>query len=115
MKLEVYKEMRAEMLAKMREMVDSDNFSQEDFDAAKREVEDLDARFELDAQNHANLDALEDRAPSITPLVSMKSNPLPDVESVPQVKDVFVTDEYRGAFMDYVQHGTPIPDRKSVV
>ena len=109
MKLEAYKETRAEMLAKLREMVDSNNFSQEDFDAAKKEVEDLDARYEIDAQNRANLDALEDRAPSVDPLVSMKSNPLPDVKAVPQVKDAFATDEYRGAFMDYVQHGTPIP------
>ena len=109
MKLEAYKETRAEMLAKLREMVDSNNFSQEDFDAAKKEVEDLDARYEIDAPNRANLDALEDRAPSVDPLVSMKSNPLPDVKAVPQVKDAFATDEYRGAFMDYVQHGTPIP------
>lgn len=87
-----------------------DEGKMEEFEAKKKEVEDLDAKFENEAKAAANLRALADKA-VVTDLsaasVSVSGKPVETMSDT--VEDIYDSMEYRKAFMNHVIKGEAMP------
>ncbi len=87
-----------------------DEGKMEEFEAKKKEVEDLDAKFENEAKAAANLRALADKA-VVTDLsaasVSVSGKPVETMADT--AEDVYDSVEYRKAFMNHVIKGEAMP------
>lgn len=87
-----------------------DEGKMEEFEAKKKEVEDLDAKFENEAKAAANLRALADKA-VVTNLsaasVSVSGKPVETMADT--TEDVYDSMEYRKAFMNHVIKGEAMP------
>ena len=87
-----------------------DEGKMEGFEAKKKEVEDLDAKFENEAKAAANLRALADKA-VVTDLsaasVSVSGKPVETMADT--AEDVYDSMEYRKAFMNHVIKGEAMP------
>lgn len=87
-----------------------DEGKMEEFEAKKKEVEDLDAKFENEAKAAANLRALADKA-VVTDLsaasVSVSGKPVETMADT--AEDVYDSMEYRKAFMNHVIKGEAMP------
>jgi len=102
---------RDEYIAKRKTLMDAARNAvgdKEAFDKAKKEVEDLDEQYKNEITNQANLDALNNVVPPVNPLVDLGHAP---ADKPKETEDIHATNEYRHAFMDYVQHNTPLPDQ----
>ena len=107
MNREEYLARRRELLNRLRELNAAEEFDQEAYNEARNAVEALDAEWEARAQAAADIEALEGRAPSVDNLVDL-SRP---AEAVSGVTDIYATDEYREAFMNWAARNVPIPAR----
>lgn len=87
-----------------------DEGKMEEFEAKKKEVEDLDAKFENEAKAAANLRALADKA-VVTDLstasVSVSGKPVETMTDT--AEDMYDSMEYRKAFMNHVVKGEALP------
>lgn len=87
-----------------------DEGKMEGFEAKKKEVEDLDAKFENEAKAAANLRALADKA-VVTDLsaasVSVSGKPVETTADT--AEDMYNSVEYRKAFMNHVIRGEALP------
>lgn len=109
MNFEQYKARRNELMAALRTIADSESVDQEAFNAKKAEIEALDAEWEAKAIRQADIDALNNVRPTkYNPLVNVGVEKLGASSSEP--KDVYASDEYRKAFMNYIVSGTKIPE-----
>ena len=105
-----YEARRKELMDRLNDLMNAETVDQEAFDATKAEVEALDAQWEQHAQNQANIDALNGVVPSVAPVVDLTpaaNRPA----AAPVVTDVYASDEYRNAFMNYVTKGETIPEQ----
>lgn len=87
-----------------------DEGKMEEFESKKKEVEDLDAKFENEAKAAANLRALADKA-VVTDLstasVSVSGKPVETMADA--AEDMYDSMEYRKAFMNHVIKGEALP------
>lgn len=87
-----------------------DEGKMEEFESKKKEVEDLDAKFENEAKAAANLRALADKA-VVTDLstasVSVSGKPVETTADA--AEDMYDSMEYRKAFMNHVIKGEALP------
>ena len=87
-----------------------DEGKMEGFESKKKEVEDLDAKFENEAKAAANLRALADKA-VVTDLstasVSVSGKPVETMADA--AEDMYASMEYRKAFMNHVIKGEALP------
>lgn len=105
-----YEAKRKELMDRLNDLMTAETVDQKAFDETKEKVEALDAQWEQYALNQANIAALNDVAPSVAPVVDLTpaANRL---AAAPVVKDVYATDEYRTAFMNYFTRGEAIPEK----
>lgn len=105
---EKYLNDRKAMLDQAQALIDEGKM--EEFEAKKKEVEDLDAKFENEAKAAANLRALADKA-VVTDLsaasVSVSGKPVETMSDT--VEDIYNSMEYRKAFMNHVIKGEAVP------
>lgn len=109
MKLEVYNKKRNALMEELQNIANAESFDKDAFDSKKAEVEALDKQFSDEAQAQADIDALNNIAPSVNHLVGMEANPQADPK--PAEADAFSGTEYRNAFMAYIQKGEAIPEQ----
>lgn len=109
MKLEVYNKKRNALMEELQNIANAEAFDKDAFDSKKAEVEALDKQFSDEAQAQADIDALNNIAPSVNHLVGMEANSQADPK--PAESDAFSGTEYRNAFMAYVQKGEAIPEQ----
>ena len=103
-----YLDQRTQLLAQAKQFLDSDDL--ENFNKTKKDIEDLDAKYEAQAQAQANLAALENNAVVPAALQDLgAAGGTPAAQAVEQ--DVYATNEYVTAFKNYVCSRTPIPER----
>jgi HK97 family phage major capsid protein len=102
-----YKEQRDALMTEAKNLI-GDN---EKFVEAKAKVEELDAKWDAEAKNKADLDALNDIHPDINPIVDITKGSVKVEETKPV--DKFDTPEYHEAFMKYMQ-GSEMPSKFAV-
>lgn len=103
-----YLDQRTQLLAQAKQFLDSGDL--ENFNKTKNDIEDLDAKYEAQAQAQANLAALENNAVVPAALQDLgAAGGTPAAQAVEQ--DVYATNEYVTAFKNYVCSRTPIPER----
>ena len=115
MKRKQYEERRATLLNEARACLDKGDM--EGFRVKKAEVEALDNEFETMAQAQADLTALSSAQPPAPAAVQPASSQgtdtvfaVQDLSGAPaRTGDVFDSDGYKDAFMNYVCRGIPIP------
>lgn len=105
-----YETKRKTLTDAMDAIVKGDKFDSEAFAAKKKEVEALDAEWEAFAKAKADMDAMNDIAPDIKPVISLeKGEPIDKIDKKPV--DVYASEDYRYAFMAHVQSGVPLPEQ----
>lgn len=113
MNKEKYLNERKALLDEAQTLIDSGKL--DDFEAKKKEVEDLDARFEAEAKATANLRALTGSAVvtdlsahsvGVSGVVAERMNGVAELND-----DIFDSGEYKNAFMAHVLRGAAIPQK----
>lgn len=113
MNKEKYLNDRKALLDEAQTFIDSGKL--DDFEAKKKEVEDLDARFETEAKAAANLRALTGSAVvtdlsahsvGVSGVVAERMNAAAELDD-----DIFDSGEYKNAFMAHVLRGAAIPQK----
>lgn len=107
---EKYLNDRKELLDSAQALIDEGKM--DEFEAKKKAVEDLDAKFESEARAAANLRALADKA-VVTDLanhsVGVTGVVAEHMGADEQTDDLYDSGEYKNAFMKYVLHNAAIP------
>lgn len=102
---EQYLAKRGGLMNSAKAALDSGNI--EEFNKAKNQVTDLDTEFETAAEAQANYEALQNSAPKIPGISSLDGQH----ESSHAATDVFDTEEYRNAFMNFACHNSAMPEK----
>lgn len=102
---EQYLAKRGSLMNSAKEALDSGNI--EEFNKVKSQVTNLDTEFEAAAAAQANYEALQNSAPKIPSISSLDGQH----ESSHAATDVFDTEEYRNAFMNFACHNATMPER----
>lgn len=104
-----YKEKRKALMLEAENLIREKKI--EEAKAKMDEVKALDAEHEEEVRAQADFEALNRNViAQRTPEVSLAAGEITGTQGR-KVEDVFSTKEYENAFKDYVQKGTPIPDR----
>ena len=104
-----YKEKRKALMLEAENLIREKKI--EEAKAKMGEVKALDAEHEEEVRAQADFEALNRNViAQRTPEVSLAAGEITGTQGR-KVEDVFSTKEYENAFKDYVQKGTPIPDR----
>ena len=104
-----YENKRRELMNELETIMNAETLDQDAFNAKKAEVEALDARWEAYAQAQADMNALNDHAPSVAPVVDLSTGE--SRAAAPAAKDLYATDDYRTAFMNFIAKGQRIPEQ----
>lgn len=104
---EQYLNQRKQLMNEAKSFLDADDI--EKFNAKKKEVEDLDAKYEAAATAQANLAALENSA--VVPAVMQNLAAAGQVAETAAVEDRFDSVEYQTAFMNFACRREPIPEK----
>lgn len=107
---DTYLKTRGELIAKAQGFIDAGDLG-DDYKAAIREITDLDDKFEAEAKESANLAALKSAPLAQDPFTEKDERPFSKMNGIAEPTDIFASIEYRTAFADYVQNGTPISER----
>lgn len=102
---EQYLAKRGSLMNSAKAALDSGNI--EEFNKVKSQVTNLDTEFETAAAAQANYEALQNSAPKIPSISSLDGQH----ESSHATTDVFDTEEYRNAFMNFACHNAAMPER----
>ncbi|MBE6721619.1 MAG: phage major capsid protein [Ruminococcaceae bacterium] len=102
---EQYLAKRGSLMNSAKAALDSGNI--EEFNKVKSQVTNLDTEFEAAAAAQANYEALQNSAPKIPSISSLDGQH----ESSHAATDVFDTEEYRNAFMNFACHNATMPER----
>ena len=105
---EQYLNQRKQLLNEAKALLDAGDI--EKFNAKKKEVEDLDAKFEQAATAQANLAALENSA-VVPPVMQNLGAAGQPAAAAATVDDRFDSVEYQTAFMNHVCRREPIPEK----
>ena len=104
-----YKEKRKALMLEAENLIKEKKF--EEAKVKMKEVKDLDREHEEEVKAQADFEALNRNViAQRSPEVSLTSGEITGAQ-VRKAEDIFATKEYENAFKDYVQKGTPIPDR----
>lgn len=103
---EQYLNQRNSLMVKAKGFLDSGDL--ENFNATKKEVEDLDSKYEAQATAQANYAAMQGSAVVVPQMqdLGMGQNPV-----TPGSRDLYDSDEYRTAFMNFACRGEAIPTK----
>lgn len=101
---EQYLNQRNSLMVKAKGFLDSGDL--ENFNATKQEVEDLDSKYEAQAAAQANYAAMQGSA---VVAAQMQDLGMPQNLSNPASRDLYDSDEYRTAFMNFACRGEAIP------
>ena len=104
-----YENKRKELMNELETIMNADTLDQDAFNAKKAEIEALDASWEAYAQAQADMNALNDHAPSVAPVVDLSTGE--SRTAAPAVTDLYATDDYRNAFMNFIAKGQRIPEQ----
>lgn len=104
-----YENKRRELMNELETIMNADTLDQDAFNAKKAEIEALDASWEAYAQAQADMNALNDHAPSVAPVVDLTTGE--SRTTAPTVTDLYATDDYRNAFMNFCVKGQRIPEQ----
>lgn len=104
-----YENKRRELMNELETIMNAETLDQDAFNAKKSEVEALDAHWEAYAQAQADMNALNDHAPSVAPVVDLSTGE--SRAAAPAAKDLYATDDYRTAFMNFITKGQRIPEQ----
>lgn len=107
MNKEQYMNQRAQLLAQAKQFLDAGNL--EEFNKTKQEIEDLDSKYEAQAQAQANYAALQDGAVVPTSVQNLGGTGSTAGQPVPQ--DPYATPEYMTAFKNFVCQRAPLPEK----
>lgn len=104
-----YKEKRKALMLEAENLIKEKKF--EEAKVKMKEVKDLDREHEEEVKAQADFEALNRNViAQRSPEVSLTAGEITGAQ-VRKAEDIFATKEYENAFKDYVQKGTPIPDR----
>jgi len=101
-----YIKQRNSLMASAKSALDSGNL--EEFNKFKAQVEKLDADFEAAATAQANYAAMQNGAPKIPDVAQPEGK---HTEANHAVSDIYDTEEYRNAFMNFACHNAAMPER----
>lgn len=104
-----YENKRRELMNELETIMNADTLDQDAFNAKKAEIEALDASWEAYAQAQADMNALNDHAPSVAPVVDLTTGESRTTATT--VTDLYATDDYRNAFMNFIVKGQRIPEQ----
>lgn len=103
---EQYLNQRQQLMNKAKGFLDAGDI--EKFNATKKEVEDLDEKYEAEATAQANYAALENSA-AVPAALQNLGTPIQPAGSNSAKSDPYDTDEYKTAFMNFACRGEAIP------
>ncbi len=105
---EEYLNKRQQMMNQMKDFLNAGNMEQ--FNAMKKQVEELDSKYEEQATAQANLAALQGNA-IVPPALQNLNADLPSDTGMGNAAsiDIFDSDEYKTAFMNFACRNVPIP------
>lgn len=107
---DTYLKTRGELIAKAQGFIDAGNLG-DDYKAAIREITDLDDKFEAEAKETANLAALQSAPVAGDPFTDRDEKPFSKMNGIAEPSDIYASIEYRTAFSNFIQKGTPIDQR----
>lgn len=107
---EEYLNKRQQMMNQMKDFLNAGNMEQ--FNALKKQVEELDSKYEEQATAQANLAALQGNA-VVPPALQNLNTALPTATGMGNAApaDIYDSDEYKTAFMNFACRNVPIPDK----
>lgn len=101
-----YIKQRNSLMASAKAALDSGNI--EEFNKSKGQVEKLDADFEAAATAQANYEAMQNSAPKIPDVAQPEGKRMEDSHVA---SDIYDTEEYRNAFMNFACHNSALPEK----
>lgn len=104
---EKYMNQRTQLMNQAKAFLDAGNIDQ--FNATKKQVEDLDTKYEAEATAQANYAALQNAAVVPTAMQNLGGAPAPTGAQANAVQNPYDSDEYMEAFMNFACRGTAIP------
>lgn len=105
---EQYKNRRNQLMSEAKAFLDAGDM--ENFKAKKKEVEDLDAKYEEEATAQANFAALQNSA-VVPAAIQNLGEGTPNGGTQTPVNDIYASAEYATAFMNHVCRGEVIPSK----
>ena len=103
-----YMNKRKALLDEAQALIDAGKL--EDFEAKKKEIEDLDADYQAKAEKAADLRALSETPALVDAFGSGTGAVVGSTSEGSEVEDLYDSIEYRRAFMNYVIKGEAIPE-----
>ena len=103
---EQYLNQRSQLMAQAKGFLDAGNIEQ--FNATKKQIEELDAKFEAEAQAQANYAALQGAAVT-PPVLQNLGGAMEGTPAATPSADPYDTAEYNMAFMNYACRHQPLP------